>query len=161
MHPGMMYWWKRAREHAGREAWAGCDAPAYGGAWHGARGSGEHFGAFGAGAFGVRRPLRFLAYKLDLDEKQVEQLVRILSDLKTERAQAEVDTRRTLSALADAVEGDTFNAELAGEAGQRRVASAERLRDAVTGALQRMHAVLDAEQRARLAYLIRTGTLVV
>jgi Spy/CpxP family protein refolding chaperone len=160
MHPGMMYWWKRAREHAARDAWAGCGASPFGDTWHGSRG-GEHFGAFGTGAFGVRRPLRFLAYKLDLDEKQVEQLARILSDLKTERAQAEVDARRTLSSLADALEGEAFNAELAVEAGQRRVASAERLRDAVTSALRRMHAVLDAEQRARLAYLIRTGTLVV
>ena len=32
-------------------------------------------------AFGVRRPLRFLAHKLDLDEKQVTALVRILDEL--------------------------------------------------------------------------------
>ena len=40
-----------------------------------------------------------------------------------------------------------------------RVTSAERLRDAVMKALQQIHAILDAEQRAKLAYLIRTGTL--
>jgi len=43
---------------------------------------------FGGGAFGVRRPLRFLAYKLELDERQVSELARILDELKTERAQA-------------------------------------------------------------------------
>ena len=58
---------------------------------------------FGGGAFGVRRPLRFLAYKLELDERQVAELARILDELKTERAQAEVDRRRSLSAFADAV----------------------------------------------------------
>jgi Spy/CpxP family protein refolding chaperone len=157
----MMYWWKRAAEHAAHrgDAWAGCGAG--GDTWFRYRAGGERFGEFGAGAFGVRRPLRFLAYKLDLNDKQVEQMARVLSDLKTERAQAEVDERRTLAALAEAVEGETFHAERASAAGQQRVASAERLRDAVTNALQRMHAILEPDQRARLAYLIRTGTLVI
>ena len=34
----------------------------------------------------MRRPLRFLAHKLDLDEKQVTELARILDELKIERA---------------------------------------------------------------------------
>ena len=39
------------------------------------------------GGFGIRRPLRFLAHKLDLDAGQVAALARILDELKTERAQ--------------------------------------------------------------------------
>jgi len=39
------------------------------------------------------------------------------------------------------------------------VKSAERLRDAVTKALSKIHALLEDEQRKRLAYLIRTGVL--
>lgn len=116
---------------------------------------------FGAGAFGVRRPLRFLAHKLDLDERQIAELARILDELKTERAQAEVDQRRTISSFADALTGDTFDASKATEGGQLRVKSAERLRDAVLKALGQIHALLNAEQRGRLAYLIRTGTLVI
>jgi Spy/CpxP family protein refolding chaperone len=111
------------------------------------------------GSFGVRRPLRFLAYKLDLDEPQVAELARILDELKTERAQAEVDRRRTLTAFADALAEGGFDAGKAAEGGQLRVQSAERLRDAVLKALERIHAVLKPEQRARLAYLIRSGTL--
>jgi hypothetical protein len=107
----------------------------------------------------VRRPLRFLAYKLELDEKQVGEVARILDELKTERAQAEVDRRRSLSAFADAVGGDAFDEARAKEAAGARVATAERLRDAVTGALRRLHALLDHDQRERLAYLIRTGVL--
>jgi Spy/CpxP family protein refolding chaperone len=103
--------------------------------------------------------LRFLAYKLELDERQVGELARILDELKTERAQAEVDRRRSLSAFADAVAGDTFDDARAKQAAGQRVATAERLRDAVTGALGRMHALLDKDQRERLAYLIRTGVL--
>lgn len=107
----------------------------------------------------MRRPLRFLAYKLDLDEKQVSELARILDELKTERAQAEVDRRRTVSALADAVAGDTFDSARADEGAKLRVSSAERLRDAVIKALQQIHTMLNPDQRAKLAYLIRTGTL--
>jgi Spy/CpxP family protein refolding chaperone len=113
------------------------------------------------GGFGVRRPLRFLAHKLDLDEKQVSVLARILDELKTERAQAEVDRRRTLSTFADALSGDAFDAAKANEGGDLRVQSARRLREAVLKALGQIHAMLNAEQRVRLAYLIRTGTLVV
>jgi Spy/CpxP family protein refolding chaperone len=109
----------------------------------------------------VRRPLRFLAYKLELDDRQVPELARILDELKTERAQAEVDRRRSLAAFADAVGSESFDATRAGEAGKLRVATAERLRDAVATALQKIHALLDPDQRAKLAYLIRTGTLVI
>lgn len=113
----------------------------------------------GGGHFGVRRPLRFLAHKLDLDERQIAELARILDELKTERAQGEVDQRRTTTAFADALAGDAFDAAKAGEAGNLRVHSAERLRDAVLKALGQIHAMLNADQRQRLAYLIRTGTL--
>jgi Spy/CpxP family protein refolding chaperone len=114
--------------------------------------------AFGGG-FGVRRPLRFLAHQLGLDERQVAELARTLDDLKTERAQAEVDRRRTLSAFSDAFTSEAFNDAKAAEAGELRVQSATRLRDAVLNALRRMHAALNPDQRARLAYLIRSGML--
>ena len=125
------------------------------------RGPGEEMDddRFGGGGFGVRRPLRFLAHKLELDDRQVGELARILDELKTERAQAEVDRRRSLTAFADALSGDAFDAAKAAEGGELRVKSAERLREAVVKALQRIHALLNAEQRVRLAYLIRTGTL--
>jgi Spy/CpxP family protein refolding chaperone len=111
--------------------------------------------------FGVRRPLRFLAHKLDLDEKQITELVRILDELKTERAQAEVDDRRALAEFADAVAGETFDASKASSAGDRRVQSTARVRDTLIRALQQIHALLNTEQRRRLAYLIRTGVLTV
>ncbi len=121
---------------------------------------GGFFGGPGGG-FGVRRPLRFLAYKLELDEKQVAEFARILDELKTERAQAEVDDRRARAELADALAGEAFDNAKAAAAGERRVASSTRLRDAVTRALQQIHATLNPEQRGRMAYLIRTGVLAV
>lgn len=159
MHPAMMYWWKsrqRAAERCGE--WAGWGPETVGREWPRFT-SGEHFGDFGAGAFGVRRPLRFLAFKLDLSDAQIAELAKILGDLKTERAQAEVDRRRTVAAFADAVAGEAFDDARAAEGAGLRVGSAERLRDAVVRALRRIHAALDPRQRERLAYLIRTGAL--
>ena len=155
MYPGF-HWW-RARHHG---AACGGYATRHGFAEHAfdeRRAAADRFGD--GGGLGVRRPLRFLAWKLDLDEKQVGELAKILETLKTERAQAEVDGRRTLSAFADALAADTFDETSAREAGKLRVASAERLREAVVTALARIHAMLEADQRERLAYLIRTGTL--
>ena len=119
----------------------------------------EGFGGFGG--FGVRRPLRFLAHKLELDEKQIVQLARILDQLKTERAQAAVDDRRTLAEFADALAGEEFDSSKAAAAGDRRVQSNQRLRATLLQSLEQIHAMLNPEQRARLAHLIRTGVLVV
>jgi Spy/CpxP family protein refolding chaperone len=109
--------------------------------------------------FGVRRPLRFLAHKLELDDQQIAELARILDELKIERAQIEVDDRRTLSEFADALGGETFDTAKATTGGQRRVDSAQRLRETLIRSLQQIHAMLRPDQRTRLAYLIRTGVL--
>src|SRR5207247_497308 len=104
MHPGMYWWWKNVRGAAADDCYAaaGCgpvaaaappwewSAPWFAAAAH----------AFGSGAFGVRRPLRFLAHRLGLDEAQLREVARILDDVKTERAQAAVDHRRMSAALA-------------------------------------------------------------
>jgi Spy/CpxP family protein refolding chaperone len=111
------------------------------------------------GGLGVRRPLRFLAWKLGLSEDQVTGLAAVLSELKTERAQAAVDDRRALALLADAVQGESYDRKKAAEAAQLRVQSTERLQQTVVESLGRIHAALEPEQRARLAYLLRTGTL--
>lgn len=111
------------------------------------------------GVFGVRRPLRLLTYKLGLSEPQVTEMAKILNDLKTERAQAAVDDRRTLTAFADALTGEAFGEALADQGSELRKKGAERLGQAVVKALGRIHKLLDPEQRERLAHLIRTGTL--
>lgn len=165
MHPAFYHWWKHARRGGhgpGCEAHASPFGPGPGG--HGprhpfeARFGGHEDGWFG-GPFGVRRPLRFLAHKLELSEAQVSELARIIDELKTERAQADVDHRRTVAAFADAVEGPAFAEARAREAGDLRVKSAERVRGAVLAALAKIHALLDDDQRKQFAYLIRTGVV--
>jgi Spy/CpxP family protein refolding chaperone len=170
MHPALMDWWagrRRAHEES-CGASAGC-GPSGGFGHRGRRDGGHRFGGhghghdedFGGGAFGVRRPLRFLAWKLELEESQVAELAKILDDLKTERAQAAVDNRRSTSAFADGIGAETFDTGKVQEGAELRVKTAERLRDAVVKALGRIHAVLDAEQRERFAYLIRTGAIAI
>ena len=152
MHPGMMAFW-----HARRGAACG-DRGGWGG--HGRRD--DHAGGgddFGGGSFGVRRPLRFLAYRLDLSEPQVAELATILDELKIERAQAAVDQRRTTASLADAITGGTFDEAKAKAAAEDRVKSNDRVQAAVVRALGRIHSLLTEEQRPKLAYLLRTGAL--
>ncbi len=148
MHPRMMNW-RRAVHEA-------CCEPAF------ARHGHHHYSDPGwetGGPFGVRRPLRFLTWKLQLDESQVAELATILDELKTERAQSAVDDRRTLSAFADVMAGESFDPAKASEAAAIRTRGAERLQQQVAKALGRIHALLTAEQRARFAYLVRSGAL--
>jgi hypothetical protein len=162
MHPGMMYWWKRARHGHGEDCSG--EAAACGAAEHGRRHWHHHHhweahGDDGSAGLGVRRPLRFLAYKLELEQPQIDELAKILNSLKTERAQAEVDNHRTLAAFADSLSGDAFDAAKANEGADLRTASAERIKKAVQQALTELHALLKPEQRQRLAYMLRTGQL--
>jgi Spy/CpxP family protein refolding chaperone len=177
MHPGFIFWWKSHRRgqafgaypHHGAGAGPGFvdpgqvsgggggqpQQPSRPGPTYHAAGDACDYGA----GLGVRRPLRFLAYKLQLSDTQVGELARIISELKTERAQAEVDDRRVVSALADAISGGSFDEAKANAAAKQRVQSTERVQEAVVKSLGRIHALLNEEQRAALGYLIRTGTL--
>lgn len=107
--------------------------------------------------FGVRRPLRFLAHKLELNESQIATLAAIMDELKTERAQAAVNQRRRISALAEAIEGGQLDEGKLKSAGDEHSSSADSVRKAVEDALRKLHAVLDDSQRKKLAYLLRTG----
>ncbi len=147
MFPHRMGRWWSAHGHGCGEAFM------HGARAHAMRGGGGDEG----GSFGVRRPLRYLAYRLSLDERQTAEVARILDELKTERAQAAVDERRTMSDFADALEADAFDAAKLDEAASSRVRSSERLKGAVVKALGRIHALLDPEQRKQFAFLIRTG----
>lgn len=121
---------------------------------------GESDGFWGAGGpFGVRRPLRFLAYKLGFDERQIGELAVILDGLKVERAQAELDLRRTNSSFADLLAAEKFDEEAAAAVSAERVRSAERLQKAVLAAVSKLHGLLNEEQRRRFVYMLRTGLL--
>lgn len=112
----------------------------------------------GAG-LGVRRPLRYLAWKLDLTAEQLEGAARILERLKIERAQAAVDQRRSAADLADAIEHEAFDNTQADAATEKRVSAALAVQRAVAKALAELHGILEPDQRRRLAMLIRTRAI--
>ena len=165
MHPGFIgYWRRRRRAEAG--AWSGaaygsCYGPRADSAsrdWSWAT-SGPFGDSFGAGGFGTRRPVRFLAMRLDLDEAQIAKLAKIVERLRVEREQGAVDTRRAAGELADALEGEALDSARIDQASRLRVEAAGRVQDALVRALREIHALLDAEQREELASLIRSGAL--
>ena len=158
MYPGFFYWRNRAGRgsHCGGEMSAFLRQPCY----SPPEPTDSYRAEFSPGAsFGVRRPLRFLAWKLELNEKQTGELAKVLADLKTERAQADVEGRRAASALADLASAADFDLAKAKEAALLKVKSAERVSGALVSALARLHALLDPDQRERLAYLVRTGVV--
>jgi Spy/CpxP family protein refolding chaperone len=102
-----------------------------------------------------------LAHKLELSDEQVGQFAAILDRLKTDRAQADVDQRRRTAALAEAFEAPSFDHAKVEAANAEQAVSAERLRSSVKQALEQMHALLNVEQRKKLAYLLRAGILAI
>jgi len=157
MHPGFYYRWKRSQEdRGGEQRVSACGREG----WRRHRRAHDD-SAYDASGFGVRRPLRYMAHKLDLDDEQIDALAGVLNVLKTERAQARLDEQRSIAGIADAVQGEHFDKEAAAEALSARVKAAERVKEEVLTTLQKTHEMLDPEQRKRLAYLLRSGQLTI
>lgn len=97
-----------------------------------------------------------MARQLDLDEDQVAKMAAIMDDLKTQRAQARVDRRKAIGVFADAFLADEFDRARVDEACNARADSERAVEEAVATALERTFEILDAEQRKRLAYLLRS-----
>ena len=110
--------------------------------------------------FGVRRPLRHLVWKLQLDEAQTRSLVEILDRLKTGYAQAKLDRDRSTSELAAIFSGAEFDSGRASAALQNRVGATQTLNQELLRAVQEIFALLNEEQRREFAYLLRSGTFV-
>ncbi len=115
-----------------------------------------------SGNFGVRRPLRYLSYQLDLDEAQRRQIAAALDTVKIEREQAELDEKKMVAELADLVSSDSSaETELSTDslkaALSPRVQASEKLQKRIAKALKQIVEALDPDQRQEFAYLLRTG----
>ncbi|MBT8442604.1 MAG: hypothetical protein KJO76_09485 [Gammaproteobacteria bacterium] len=109
--------------------------------------------------FGIRRPLRHLTWKLDLDESQVREMADVLARLKNARSQARVDREGSVNDLAQAFGSEGFDDDRAAEAIERRKSSVGGQEDSVLEALRRIHEILDVDQRAEFAYQLRSGSI--
>ena len=110
--------------------------------------------------FGVRRPLRHLAWKLNLDEDQVRKLVDILDKLKTGYAQARLDRDRSTSDVAAVFSAAEFDADRANAAIGMRTRATEALNQELLTAIRSLFELLNEEQRKEFAYLLRSGAFV-
>jgi Spy/CpxP family protein refolding chaperone len=116
-----------------------------------------HWGA--GGPLGVRRPLRYLSYHLDLDEGQRRRVAQVLNRLKLEREQAHVDEKRSVAAIADLVDAGTPELEQVKAAIAARITNAERLQTEVARSVQELCDILDPDQRQAFADLLRSGAI--
>ncbi|MBO6558323.1 MAG: hypothetical protein JJ957_17585 [Pseudomonadales bacterium] len=110
-------------------------------------------------SFGVRRPLRYLAHHLDLNESQTRRMASVLNTLKTEREQAELDEKRTVTALASLLEEGTPTLAEARKVLKARVDSADQLKEETAKALVAISDFLDQDQREEFINLLLTGSV--
>ena len=107
--------------------------------------------------FGVRRPLRHLAWKLNLSEAQVRLLVDVLDKLKTGYAQARLDQDRSTSAVAAVFSAAEFDNDNVSAALNTRTRANETLNQELLAAVRAIFELLNAQQRLEFAYLLRSG----
>ncbi|MCH7743667.1 MAG: hypothetical protein IIB71_13505 [Proteobacteria bacterium] len=109
--------------------------------------------------FGVRRPLRYLVHRLDLDDSQTRKMASILNQLKTEREQAELDEKRTVAGMANLLADGTPSLNEMREALSGRVKSAQHLQEETAKAVVAIVNFLDDDQRDEFINLMLTGSV--
>ena len=109
--------------------------------------------------FGVRRPLRYLSYQLDLSENQMRRMSSVLNAIKNEREQSALDEKRTVTAIADLMADGTPTLEEFSEALQPRTRSAEQLQAEIASGLVQIFDILDDDQREQFVVLLLSGAI--
>ncbi len=109
--------------------------------------------------FGVRRPLRYLSYQLDLSENQMRRMSSVLNAIKNEREQSALDEKRTVTAIADLMADGTPTLEEFSEALQPRTSNAEQLQAEIARGLAQISNILDEDQREQFVGLLLSGAI--
>ena len=110
--------------------------------------------------FGMRRPLRHLAWKLNLNETQLRDIVDVLDRLKTAYNQARLDQDRSTSEIAAAFSEPAFNGDRVSSALGMRTHASDVLNQELLSAVRRIFELLNEDQRQEFAYLLRSGAFV-
>jgi len=113
------------------------------------------FGWGGAGSGGVM--LRGLFEHLDTTPGQEKVIHEAISELRAEGRHWREELQKSRADIGKAMRAESFDEVVLGELFARHDSAIEALRKATTGALARVHVVLDERQRARLADLIEMG----
>ncbi len=117
------------------------------------------WGRFGRRGGGIGRSfwLRSLYARLDTTPGQEREIRAAIEELRERARDAKSGFPETRENIGRSIAAETFD-ESAFEAASARVdATAEKLKDAFGSALKRIHAVLDAKQRERLADIVGKG----
>ncbi|MGI9327919.1 MAG: hypothetical protein ACR2PZ_22055 [Pseudomonadales bacterium] len=110
-------------------------------------------------SFGVRRPLRYLSYHLDLDEGQRRRLAASLDRIKLEREQLKLNRKRTDAALAETFLRVETSVDALAAALSPNAESEVVMQHVIAKELFEIANVLDADQREEFAHLLRSGVL--
>jgi uncharacterized membrane protein len=133
------------------------------------RGHRDHEGGFGRGEGGFRRGgwgswgggpgffLRAIIEQLDATPEQEKVIVAAFHEVRDEAVKNRAEMRRTRADIAKAMRSPGFDEVLLGELFARHDTAIEAMRRASTGALAKVHVVLDEKQRNDLADLIENG----
>jgi hypothetical protein len=113
----------------------------------------------GGGGFGVRRPLRYLSYHLELDESQRRGVAASFERIKLEREQAELDHKKLDASLADQFARADVSVDDLRQALAPRAQTDANMQTVIAKELYEIAAILNADQREEFAHLLRTGVL--
>jgi Spy/CpxP family protein refolding chaperone len=101
--------------------------------------------------------LRAVFSKLDTTPGQEKEIRAAVEEVQREAREAKDELRASREGVARAVAGETFDEIAIGEASVKLDAATARVKNAMEASLRRIHAVLDARQRERLAELLERG----
>jgi uncharacterized membrane protein len=101
--------------------------------------------------------LRAIIDQLDATPEQEKVIAAAFREVRDEAAKNREEIRRSRGDIAKAMRSPGFDEVLLGELFARHDTAIEAMRRAVTGALAKVHVVLDEKQRSHLADLIENG----
>jgi len=144
----------RRHHHCGR--WGGRGGP---GPWGGGPGGWDDDGPWGGGRGGFFRSriLRQLSMRLRATPGQEKVIAQAADEVLEAGRAAHQAMRASKKDLADVFSGPSFDESLLGDVFSRQDDAIRNLRLVVTGALARVHEVLEPEQRERLAEILSRG----
>lgn len=123
------------------------------GRWGGWRGG---FGGHRGGIYGSFW-LRALFARLDTTPGQEREIRGAIEELRERARDAKSSMKESREGLGRAIAGETFDESAFESVSARFDATSEKMKDAFSSALKRIHAILDATQRERLADLVSKG----
>lgn len=112
-----------------------------------------------SGGFGVRRPIRYLSYHLDLDDDQRRKVAISIDRIKLEREQMRIDRKKADAKLAEVLANAEVSVDQVKSVLSNRESIVEDSQVILANELVDIVSILDSEQREEFAQLIRNGTI--